>query len=115
LNKKERIYALLALAGITLTWYHNLQFMQTTGSLDIRDFIAACFVNHAAASIAWDVSIAAATFLTWSYVEARRLQMPRWWLIPLLTFGIALAFSFPLFLLLRERRLKVLAGEGKLS
>ena len=106
MTKKEYVYAVLAVAGLVLTWYHNLHFLADTGSLDIRDFIAACFVNHASASIAWDVSIAAATFLTWSYVEARRLQMTRWWLIPVLTFGVALAFAFPLFLLLRERKLR---------
>ncbi len=106
MSKKERVYVILAAAGLVLTWYHNLNFLMETGSVDIRDFILACFVNHASASIAWDVSIAAATFLTWSYVEARRLQMPRWWLMPVLTLGVALAFAFPLFLLLRERRLK---------
>ena len=106
MSKRERLFALLAVAGLVLTWYHNLHFLAETGSLDIRDFVIACFVNHASASIAWDVSIAAATFLSWSYVEARRLQMARWWLMPVLTFGIALAFAFPLFLLLRERRLR---------
>lgn len=104
--KKEVAYAALAMAGLVLTWYHNLHFLAETGSIDIRDFIIACFVNHASASIAWDVSIAAATFLTWSYIEAKRLQMSRWWLMPLFTFGIALAFAFPLFLLLRERRIR---------
>ena len=73
--------------------------------MDMGQFIADCFVNHAASSITWDVTIAAATFLTWSNIEAKRLQMKRWWLIPILTLGVALAFAFPLFLLLRERHL----------
>ena len=103
--KTQIIYGILALLGISLTWYHNIHFAMEHGGMDMGRFIADCFVNHAASSISWDVAIAAATFLTWSNVEARRLQMKHWWLIPILTLGIALAFAFPLFLLLRERHL----------
>lgn len=103
--KKQIIYGVLALLGITLTWYYNIQFALQYGAMDMGQFIADCFVNHAASSISWDVIIAAATFLTWSNIEAKRLQMKHWWLIPILTLGIALAFAFPLFLLLRERHL----------
>jgi len=47
----------------------------------------------------------ASAFLIWSFVEARRLTMPYWWIYALLTFSIALAFALPLFLLNRERRI----------
>lgn len=103
--KKQIIYGVLAVLGISLTWYHNIQFALAYGAFDLGRFIADCFVNHAASSISWDVAIAAATFLTWSNIEAKRLQMKHWWAIPVLTLGIALAFAFPLFLLLRERHL----------
>lgn len=103
--KKQIIYGVLALLGITLTWYHNIQFGLQHGSFSLATFIAECFVNHAASSITWDVTIAAATFLTWSNIEAKRLQMKGWIVIPFITLGIALAFAFPLFLLLRERHL----------
>lgn len=103
--KKQIIYGVLALLGITLTWYHNIQFAMAHGSLALDQFIVDCFVNHAASSIAWDVTIAAIAFLTWSNIEAKRLQMKGWIAFPFLTLGIALAFAFPLFLLLRERHL----------
>ena len=104
--KKQIIYGVLAIAGICLTWYHNIQFAIENGSMNMGDFIAACFVNHAAGSIAWDVTIAAITFLTWSNIECKRLQMQKiWWGILVITCGGALACGFPLFLLLRERRL----------
>ena len=61
--------------------------------------------DSAAASLSNDVLVGCLTFLVWSFVEARRLAMKRWWIYPLLTFGIAFAFAFPLFLCLRERRL----------
>lgn len=103
--KKQMIYGVLAIAGLCLTWYHNIQFMLANGIDSGSGFITACFVNHASSSIAWDVTIAAAAFLTWSNIEVRRLQMKRWWPYPIITLGIALAFAFPLFLLLRERHL----------
>lgn len=104
--KKQFIYGVLALLGITLTWYHNIQFAIENGSMNMGDFIAQCFVNHAASSLAWDVTIAAITFLTWAFVECRRLQMMKvYGPILLITCLGALACGFPLFLLLRERHL----------
>lgn len=64
ISKREKRYALLAMAGLELTWCHNLHFFAETGRLDLRDFITACFVNHASAWIAFDASIAAETHLT---------------------------------------------------
>lgn len=103
--KKQIIYGVLAVLGITLTWYHNIQFALEHGSFALDQFIADCFVNHAASSITWDVTIAAIAFLTWSNIESKRLQMKGWIAIPFLTLGIALAFALPLYLLLRERHL----------
>ena len=107
--KKQLIYGVLAVVGICLTWYHNIQFAVENGSLALGDFITQCFVNHASSSITWDVTIAAITFLTWANIECKRLQMGKvWWGILVVTCGGALACGFPLFLLLRERRLAVL-------
>ena len=103
--KKQIIYGILAIAGLCLTWYHNIQFMQIHGASDIGAFIKACTVNHAASSISWDVTISAIAFLTWANIEAKRLQMKHWWAYLVLTLGVAMAFGFPLFLLMRERRL----------
>lgn len=104
--KKQVFYGVLALAGISLTWYYNIQFALQHGSMDMTVFIAECFANHAASSISWDVTIAAIAFLTWSNIESKRLQMRGWPIIAVLTLGVALAFAFPLFLLLRERQLE---------
>lgn len=104
--KKQIIYGVLALAGVSLTWYYNIQFALLHGNMDMTVFIAECFANHASSSISWDVTIAAIAFLTWSNIECKRLQMKGWPLIVVLTLGVALAFAFPLFLLLRERQLE---------
>jgi hypothetical protein len=103
---KQAIYGVLALVGVSLTWYHNIQFSLGGENATAAAFVADCFVNHASSSIAFDVTVATVTFLTWSNIEAKRLGMKGWWAIVILTMTVALAFAFPLFLLLRERKLE---------
>lgn len=107
LTVRTCVFGLLALVGAALTWYFNIQFMLAEGgTFNLLTFIQEGFANPAAASLASDVTIAAAAFLVWLPFEARRLEMQRWWVYALLTLGVAFAFAFPLFLLMRERRLQ---------
>lgn len=101
------LFGLLALAGAALTWYFNIRFMlDAGGAFSLATFIRQGFANPAAASLASDVSVAAVAFLVWLPFEARRLMMRRWWVYAVLTVVVAFAFAFPLFLLMRERRLQ---------
>jgi hypothetical protein len=52
-----------------------------------------------------DLTLTCPAFLARLPCEARRLEMRNWWVDLLVTFVIAFAFSFPLFLLMRERKL----------
>lgn len=105
LTGKQIIYGILSVLGLGLTWYHNLQFMSSGEPSGIVAFVAGGLVNHAAASLTMDVLIAALTFQTWMVIEARKLGMRHWWVYFVLTPFIALAFAFPLFLFMRERKL----------
>lgn len=53
-----------------------------------------------------DLAVAALVFLVWSWREARRLEMGRWWVYPLVMTGIGLSCAFPLFLWAREGRME---------
>lgn len=103
MNRRQVVYLLLATAGLVLTWYHNIQFALEGAGLN--GFLQDAMVNHASSSLTLDVSIAAVTFAVWMWYEARRLVMPGRWLYLVATFGIAVAFSFPFFLFMRERHL----------
>ncbi len=95
------LYLLLAVAGLVGTWYFNLQF---TGS-DGQGYLQAWFANPASSSAAVDVIVTALVACVFYVVEGSRLRM-RWTLVLVpLTFLVALAFTFPLFLALREWRL----------
>ncbi len=107
LTFRTALFGLLALAGAALTWYFNIRFMlDSGGAFSLLTFVRQGFANPAAASLASDVSVAAVAFLVWLPFEARRLMMRRWWVYALLTVGVAFACAFPLFLLMRERRLQ---------
>lgn len=103
------VYLSLAIAGLVLTWSQNLQFFVELGDgATIGAFIDGVFANHASASIGWDITVAAAACLVWMQSEAKRLGMRHAWLFLPLTLLVALAFAWPLFLFLRER--KIAAG-----
>jgi hypothetical protein len=95
-----------AVLGALATWYFNVRFsIDAGGGFDMLAFMRAAFANHAASSLSCDAIGAAATFMVWVFFESRRLGMRRWWLYVLLTMCVALAFAFPLFLFMREKRL----------
>lgn len=105
---RQRIYLVLALAGLVLTWYHNLHFMAEGAGMVA--FLEQAMVNHASSSLTLDVGIAALTFVVWMWFEAERLRMGHRWLWVVVTMVIAVAFAFPLFLMMRERRLQESGG-----
>lgn len=101
------LYLLLAIAGLALTWTFNLQFIaESGGSFDLGKFVADGSNNAAAKSLTWDLGIACIAGLIWMFVEMRRLDMRFFWLYVVLTFGIAYAFAFPLFLFMRQGKLE---------
>jgi hypothetical protein len=100
---QQLFYASLAAVGVIATWTFNLQFIAETGGFSVVEFVRACYANAAAASITNDLLVVVALFLFWSWRESRRLGMRHWWIYVPLTFGIAIAFAFPLFMLMRDR------------
>jgi len=102
----QKIYFILMLLGLILTWSFNLLFIHQTGGFNIGLFLAGVYDNYASSSIGNDVIIAYLAFLVWSYGESKRLNMPFWWLIVIVSTLGAFAFGFPLFLFLREKYLE---------
>jgi hypothetical protein len=101
------IYLLLAVIGLVMTWYYNLQFIsESGGSFDVGEFIAAGSTNAAAQSLSWDLAVACIAGLTWIFFESRRLGLRFFWIYIILAFGIAYAFAFPLFLFIRQGKLE---------
>ena len=103
------IYLLLAVCGLIGTWYFNLRFHARDG----QGYLDAWFANAASSSAAMDVIITAVAACVFYVVEGRRLGLRWTWLLVPATFLLALAFTFPLFLALRERALQRAATTGR--
>ena len=110
-NSEQWLYAILTLLGGVSTWYFNLQFFAVAEDASMSAFIAQTGTTLPAQSINADIAVASVTFLIWMWIEGRRLGVKRLWLFTVLTFLVAFAFSFPLFLFFREQRLRVLEGK----
>lgn len=104
-------YGLAAIAGLIFTWHFNLQFINEHDGFSLVAFLKESFATNGASSIASDFIVVASVFFFWSFKEAKRLNMRGWWLFLVISFGVALAFTMPLFMLLRERRIASLATE----
>lgn len=95
------LYTGLAVAGLVGTWWFNVRSI-TAG----EDYLAGWFANAAASSAAVDVIVVALAACLFFVLEGRRLHLRLTWLLVPMTFVVAVAFTFPLFLALRERHIQ---------
>ena len=94
-------WLVLAIAGLVGTWIFN-----TMAIIQVRDFFGD-WVNSgpAVSSLTVDLLVVAVAGSILIVVESRRLGMKRAWLYIVLSGITAFAFTFPLFLAMRERKL----------
>ena len=106
-------YGIFAVAGAVVPWYFNIRYMRETGEmLTPQAWVAGGFINPLTGSITSDFLIGTTPVLVWMVVEARRLGMRHWWFYVVTTFLVAFAFACPLFLLMREVRLRTVRDAG---
>lgn len=105
LDVRQGIYATGAAIGLCSTWFFNIRFIHEHGDFSLVTFVGEMYANAASSSISNDLWVILCVFLFWSFHEARRLGMRRWWAYALLSLGVAAAFAIPLFLLMRDRKL----------
>lgn len=99
-------YLVLAISGAVLPMISNFHFAYEYGlAFDIQKFIQLANDNPAAESVSRDLIISASAIFIWIINESKKLAIKNMWIVYLGTFLIAFAFSAPLFLFLRERRL----------
>ena len=101
---RQVCYGLAALIALVLTWTFNLRY---AGSGGLADYLAAWFANDASSSAAVDLIALAVVASVFMVAESRRVGIRPSVALAFVVAGfvIAMSFSLPLFLLLRERRL----------
>lgn len=103
-DKISLSYLALAVVGLVGTWYYNIQAI-LAGS----DFFADWSSTPAVLSATTDLFVVATVASVFIIFEGRRLNMKYWWLYIVGSFVTAIAFTFPLFLANRQRKLKTLS------
>jgi hypothetical protein len=63
-------------------------------------------LNFAGKSFGADLTVVVLTFFAFMIPESLRLKIKYWWVLIPLTFLVAIAFTFPLFLYMRENKLE---------
>lgn len=104
--KLKHLYLFLAVLGIVYTWYYNIQYFNSVENATLVDFFQDAQNNFAGKSFGADLTVVCLTFFSFLIAESLRLKIKYWWVLIPLTFLIAVAFTFPLFLYLRENRLQ---------
>ena len=104
--KRKHLFLMLSILGVCYTWYYNIQWFQNVNDPTFINFFNDAQANFAGKSFGADLSVVVLTFFVWFIPDARKLKIKAWWVIIPLTFLIAVAFSFPFYLYLRERTLE---------
>lgn len=101
-NRQARFvfFLILSLAGLVTALVFN-----GIASVRGQDYIGAWFGSAVDLVLSTDLLIVAIAGSAFMIFEAKRLQMKRVWLYILASGVTAFAFTFPLFLAMRERKL----------
>jgi predicted alpha/beta superfamily hydrolase len=108
---RSRIYLITAILGLITAWVLN-----GIASVGGQNYITAWFGSAVDWVLSIDLLLVGVAVVTFMLVEAKRLGMKRVWLYLLLSGVTAMAFTFPLFMAFRERKLLELRlASGKLE
>lgn len=109
----QGFYLVIAVAALVATGWHNGSYFSAAG-LDLVVYVQAALANSASTALVLDLFLVGAAAQVFMVVEGRRVGL-RWVaLVPILvgSFAIAIAFTFPLFLILRSRALQAAQRES---
>ena len=101
-NSRSITYLLLAIAGLVGTWYFNFLAIKQG-----RNFFADWSSTPAVSSATTDLFVVATVASVFIFLEGRKHKIKYWWVFILGSFVTAIAFTFPLFLAIRERKMSV--------
>ncbi|MEM8676927.1 MAG: DUF2834 domain-containing protein [Cyanobacteria bacterium P01_G01_bin.67] len=111
---RQVLFLSLAIAGFIWPIYYIVQFITEINdgfsstdlqAFDISTFVSQVWVTNPSSFVAADLAIVLVIGLAFIVTEGRRLKLKFWGIYIILTFLISYAFSFSLFMFVRERKL----------
>ena len=100
----RRLYLVLAIVGGIVPYLLFGSLILEGAGINV--WMEQLLTDPAPRGLTGDITVSAGVFLFWSFREAKRVGLGRWWVYPLVTFGVGLSCAFPLFLWAREGRLE---------
>lgn len=94
------VYFMLSIVGLITAWIFN-----GIAVMNQEDYLGAWFGSAVDWVLSADLTIVAIAVVVFMITESRRIGMKRVWLYILLSGVTAMAFTFPLFMAMRERQL----------
>lgn len=101
-------YLILSIIGLVTAWIFN-----GLAVMNNEDYAGAWFGSAVDWVLSADFTVVVIAVVVFMISEARRLKMRRVWLYILLSGITAMAFTFPLFMAMRERKLDQLSLSQK--
>ena len=105
--KPKAIYLVLCLFGALLPYWQFVPWVVEHG-MNFPLFVRELFVNRISAFFGMDVLVSAVVLVVFTRIESARLSIPRRWLPVLAVLLVGVSLALPLFLYMRESRLKQL-------
>jgi hypothetical protein len=102
---RRNLYLVLALIGLVGTAYFNRQWLNGPFDHTVKGFIEGGFANSASSSFGVDLTVSFLAASLFIVAEGRRLGMRHTWAYIAGSLVTAIAFTFPLFLYVREKHL----------
>ena len=102
------VYLILSIVGLVTAWVFN-----ALAVMNNQDYAGAWFGSAVDWVLSADFTVVAIAVVVFMISEARRLKIKRVWLYILLSGITAMAFIFPLFMAMRERKLDQLSLSEK--
>lgn len=102
------VYLVLSIVGFVSAWIFN-----ALAVMNNQDYVGAWFGTAVDWVLSADFTVVAIAVVVFMIAEARRLKIKRVWLYILLSGITAMAFTFPLFMAMRERKLDQLSLSEK--
>lgn len=107
-NSRAIAFGIIAIIGLVGTWTYN-----AIAIIERTDFLGDWFNNGpAVGSLTTDLLVMAVAGCAFIVIEGRRLGMRHLWAYIVFSGLTAIAFTFPLFLMNRERHLERLRKEA---
>jgi hypothetical protein len=112
---QEILYLLLAVVGLAGTWAQGYGYLQLGLVGGNVQFWKDAFAGPASAFLAVDILVLAAAVFIWLFGEGRRLGIAAGWMWAcfLGALFIGISFAVPLFMAVRERRLRRLRPDER--